>query len=248
MKSNNDSEIGQKMARLTRRSFFVGLLAALIALVAWQWIRTQPDADGVPWVLRKSHEFNGALWSQWYRSGRLAKAEPPMRGRKPRVNGALGLDKKDFELAKWQMQVLIEDEPKMKLAMKDIRWLPKVETTTEFKCIEGWSDVISYAGVRFSDFVKMYNLPTQYKYVGLETPDGEYYVSLDMASMLHEQTLLAYEMNGAGLSLENGAPLRLIIPIKYGIKSLKRIGTIRFSNTRPADYWAERGYDWYSTL
>ncbi len=67
-----------------------------------------------------------------------------------------------------------------------------------------------------------------------------------MASALHPQTLLAYEMAGSALTLEHGAPLRLVTPVKYGIKSIKRIGTIRFTNDRPADYWAERGYDWYA--
>src|SRR5438445_25196 len=81
---------------------------------------------------------------------------------------------------------------------------------------------------------------------GAETPDGGYYVGLDMESALHPQTLLCYEMNGQPLTLAHGAPLRLVIPVKYGIKNIKRIGTIRFTNQRPADYWAEQGYDWYS--
>ena len=55
-----------------------------------------------------------------------------------------------------------------------------------------------------------------------------------------------WKMDGQPLTPEHGAPLRLVIPVKYGIKSLKRIGTIRFTDARPADYWAERGYDWYS--
>jgi DMSO/TMAO reductase YedYZ molybdopterin-dependent catalytic subunit len=69
-----------------------------------------------------------------------------------------------------------------------------------------------------------------------------------MESMLHPQTLLAYEMNGKPLSIAHGAPLRLIIPVKYGIKSLKRVGRITFARHRPPDYWAERGYDWFSGL
>ncbi len=62
----------------------------------------------------------------------------------------------------------------------------------------------------------------------------------------HPQTLLCYEMNGEPLTLEHGAPLRLVTPVKYGIKNIKRIGTIRFTDKRPADFWAERGYDWYA--
>lgn len=85
-------------------------------------------------------------------------------------------------------------------------------------------------------------------YVGLETPYGEYYVSLDMESMLHPQTTLADKMNGAPLGPDHGEPLRLIIPIKYGIKNLKCIGKIFLSETRPPDYWAENGYDWYAGL
>jgi DMSO/TMAO reductase YedYZ molybdopterin-dependent catalytic subunit len=148
------------------------------------------------------------------------------------------------------------------LSMKDLKWVPKTETSTEFKCIEGWSENISYAGIRFSDFMKQFNLGTRsgkapdfekglgdlYPYVGFETPDRKYYVSLDMESLLHPQSVLAYELNGVPLTLKHGAPLRLVIPVKYGIKSLKRIGKIIFSEERLPDYWEERGYDWYSGL
>ena len=54
------------------------------------------------------------------------------------------------------------------------------------------------------------------------------------------------EMNGKPLEDRHGAPLRLVMPVKYGIKNIKRIGTIEFTDRRPADYWAERGYDWYA--
>ncbi len=78
----------------------------------------------------------------------------------------------------------------------------------------------------------------------METPDGDYYVGLDRASAMHPQTLLAYEMNGEPLTNAHGAPLRLLIPVKYGVKNLKRIGKISFADARPRDYWAENGYDY----
>ena len=71
---------------------------------------------------------------------------------------------------------------------------------------------------------------------------------MDMPSALHPQTLLCYEMNGKSLSMEHGAPLRLVTTVKYGIKSIKRIGRIAFTDERPPDFWAERGYDWYAGL
>lgn len=150
--------------------------------------------------------------------------------------------------------------PGLLFSMDEIRSLPRVEMTTELKCIEGWSQIVNWGGVRFSDFAAQFfpmlrsgetpdlqSLPERLtQYVSLVTPDRSYYVGWDMQSILHPQTLLAYEMNGAPLKPEHGAPLRLVTTTKYGIKQLKRIGRIEFTNERPADYWAESGYDWYS--
>jgi DMSO/TMAO reductase YedYZ molybdopterin-dependent catalytic subunit len=154
------------------------------------------------------------------------------------------------------------DPTDLTLTLKQIQSLPHVEQTTELFCIEGWSIVQKWKGVRFKDFVAKYPPTTQdgsepdavnhpeklVPYVGMETPDGGYYVGLDMASALHPQTLLCWEMNGKPLALEHGAPLRLVIPTKYGVKNIKRIGTITYSTDKPKDYWAEQGYDWYCGL
>jgi DMSO/TMAO reductase YedYZ molybdopterin-dependent catalytic subunit len=150
-------------------------------------------------------------------------------------------------------------EPAVVVTMKEIRALPKTDIVTELKCIEGWSTVVHWTGVRLADFLQKYAPATRSgqpfdlrhpedmpDYVSMETPDGAYYVGLDMASALHPQTLLCYEMNGKPLTAEHGAPLRLAIPVKYGIKNIKNIGKIKFTDERPRDYWAERGYDWYA--
>lgn len=55
-------------------------------------------------------------------------------------------------------------------------------------------------------------------------------------------------MNDQPITAEHGAPVRLLIPVKYGVKNLKRIGTIRFADERPRDYWAEEGYDYHLGL
>ena len=149
--------------------------------------------------------------------------------------------------------------PGLLLTLDDIKSLPRVEMTTELKCIEGWSTVVNWAGARFSDFIVRFSPATRngsqpdlsragdfVRYVSMVTPDGGYYVGMDMPSILHPQTLLAYEMNGEPLTLQHGAPLRLVTPMKYGIKQIKRIGRISFTDERPTDYWGERGYDWYS--
>ena len=123
---------------------------------------------------------------------------------------------------------------------------------TEFKCIEGWS-YDRPVGQAF-DFrilpsgIMPGGLAALPPYVYLTTPDELYYVGWDTPSIVHPQTLLAYEMNGAPLSPEHGAPLRIASPTKYGIKQIKRIGRIEFTSERPRDFWSEPeyGYDWYS--
>ncbi len=137
------------------------------------------------------------------------------------------------------------------ITLNQIRILPKTEIVFNFKCIEGWSQITHWGGVKFSDFMKAYHLDEEaaMNYLGLATPDKEYYVGIDMKSALHPQTLLCYELNGKPLPMDQGYPLRLIIPVKYGVKSLKRIGYMYFDNKRTPDYWADvKGYDYFSGL
>lgn len=166
----------------------------------------------------------------------------------PRVNGDVGLDEDFFDAATWKLQVVKTTGDTLFVSLDDIKKLPKIDVVYNFKCIEGWSQITWWSGVRFSDFLQHYNLTNeaQLKYVGMKTPDEEYYVGIDMPSAIQAQTILCYEMNGKPLPMNQGYPLRLIIPVKYGVKHIKRIGTISFANNKPADYWAERGYDYYT--
>lgn len=214
-------------------------------------IKQDREGGGTSRILRHSFLWNEKVWSILSSSKRLSvDKKRPAAGKEPRINGDLGLI---TPLPENYIITVDGGHKKIDLSVDAFKIIPKVEYSTDFRCIEGWSEELHYGGARFSDFMKYYDIGKKadgkyYSYVGLETPDGKYYVSIDMESMLHDQTLLAWEMNSKPLSMPNGAPLRLIIPIKYGIKSLKRIGRIFFSDKRPPDYWAERGYDWYSGL
>jgi hypothetical protein len=138
------------------------------------------------------------------------------------------------------------------LTMDDLLALPRHELVTQFKCIEGWSEIVHWAGVRMSDFIEAY--PPQRvdgkdpKYVYMETPDGDYYTGYDLEVCRHPQTLLVTEMMGFPLTQFHGAPLRLHMPTKYGYKQIKRIGLIAYTNNKPDDYWTKLGYDWYAGL
>jgi DMSO/TMAO reductase YedYZ molybdopterin-dependent catalytic subunit len=143
--------------------------------------------------------------------------------------------------------------PGLLLTMDDIVKFPKHEMVTQFKCIEGWSQITHWKGVRLGDLIAAYppalgangKLP---RYVYMETPNGDYYVGYDMNVCLHPQTLLVTEMGGSPLTQFHGAPLRLHAPSKYGYKQIKRIGLIAYTDLQPDDYWTKLGYDWYAGL
>lgn len=238
------NEAERELARRTRRSFLaLGAGAAGVAgALAWLW--NEPMEDEIPHALRSVLGFNErvvrtALFSDSHR----VPTYPASAVGRLKKNGDIGIDT-PLDLTAWRLDV-----GGKKLTMDDIRSLPSAEETIDFKCVEGWSTVTQFAGVRLSDFTARFAPGGENrKYVAMETPDGEYYVGLDMPSALHPQTLLAWEMNGAPLTSDHGAPLRLVIPVKYGIKNLKRIAKIEYTDERPKDYWAEQGYDWYAGL
>lgn len=248
-KNNIDSK---KLKKRLFISISSAIFFVIIVIVGFRSIKYGARDNESPVLLRHSYEWNYKIWSKISSSKNLSIKKPrPKKGTIPRVNGDIGLQS---ALETQNYSVEVESGTKsLKLPIAFFHAAEKVDYSTDFRCIEGWSEEMSYAGMRFSDFMKISNVGKKpdgsyYAYVGLETPDKEYYVSIDMESMLHPQTVLAYEMNDAPLSVGNGAPLRLMIPVKYGIKHLKRIGKIFFSDTRPKDYWAERGYDWYAGL
>lgn len=241
--------ISEKKLLLKTIFAFVAFIAAFsIGFYFWKQLRHEAKAAGVQKTLRKGLNTNEKIFSGLFNVDRLVKTYSISEAvKKVRVNGNDGL-RTPLDSANWQLHVAKKNGDTLSFTLNDIKKLPKTDIVFDFKCIEGWSQKTWWSGVKFSDFVRYYHLndETKFSYAGLITPDKQYYVGIDMPSMIHPQTLLCYEMNGKPLPLNQGYPLRLIIPVKYGIKHLKRIGTIYFSNQKPPDYWAERGYDYYA--
>ena len=207
---------------------------------AWSWLRSQPKEGDVEWPLRRVLRGNEAIAEAWFKDSHRSPEFGPSQVTAPRKNGDVGLGA-DFEPDRWVLTVKgFDSTSALQVTMAQIRELPRVEQTTQLNCIEGWTTVVRWAGARFGDFTAKYARGfLDAKYVGMQTPDREYFVGLDSASAMHPQTLLCYEMDGADLTTEHGAPLRLVIPVKYGVKNIKRIGTITYTNELPEDYWGE---------
>jgi DMSO/TMAO reductase YedYZ molybdopterin-dependent catalytic subunit len=130
------------------------------------------------------------------------------------------------------------------------------EQITRLVCVEGWSAIAWWAGLRFDDLLRTYPPMSQAKWARVESsvnldasgkPDP-YFVSIDLATARHPQTLLATHFNGQPLTVDHGAPLRLLVPVKLGLKNVKAITRITYVAEEPRDYWAERGYSRYDGI
>jgi DMSO/TMAO reductase YedYZ molybdopterin-dependent catalytic subunit len=130
------------------------------------------------------------------------------------------------------------------------------EQITRLVCVEGWSAIAWWSGIRFDDLLRAYPPMSQAKWVRVESsvnldPSGNpdpYFISLDLPTARHPQTLLATHFNGQPLTVDHGAPLRLLVPVKLGLKNVKAITKLSFVGEEPRDYWAERGYSRYDGI
>lgn len=251
MKPPNSTSSPEREARArSRRAFLTMGVAAAAGYGGWSWLRSRPEDNSLEWPLRGMLHNNEKIAEAYFSDGHLSPTFDSSRvDPNTRKNGDVGLGSA-FDPSQWVLNVKgVDNAETRQVTMAQIRALPRVEQITQLNCIEGWTVIVHWTGARFSDFTAQYaSQGVGAKYVGMHTPDKEYFVGLDAASAMHPQTLLCYEMNGAALEDAHGAPLRLVIPVKYGIKNIKRIGQIAYTNRRPDDYWAEDGYDWYAGL
>jgi DMSO/TMAO reductase YedYZ molybdopterin-dependent catalytic subunit len=130
------------------------------------------------------------------------------------------------------------------------------EQITRLVCVEGWSAIAWWAGLRFDDLLSAYPPMSRAKWACVESSvnldesgnPGPYFMSIDLATARHPQTLLATHLNGQPLTVDHGAPLRLLVPVKLGLKNVKAITKITYSAEEPRDYWGERGYSRYDGI
>ena len=127
---------------------------------------------------------------------------------------------------------------------------------TRLVCVEGWSAIAWWSGLRFDDLLRAYPPVSHAKWAHIESsvnldangnPDP-YFVSIDLLTAQHPQTLLATHLNGKPLTVEHGTPLRLLVPVKLGLKNIKAITRITYTKDEPPDYWAKRGYSRYDGI
>lgn len=150
-------------------------------------------------------------------------------------------------------------ERKRIFSLAQLHALPQSSQITRHDCVEGWSAIAQWSGVRLRDVLALAKPRKDARYVVFHCMDRDdqgikYYESLDMHEAQHPQTLLATHMNGEPLQPDYGAPVRIKIPTQLGYKSAKWVGRIElvgsFANIGSGNggYWEDQGYAWYAGI
>jgi DMSO/TMAO reductase YedYZ molybdopterin-dependent catalytic subunit len=195
-------------------------------------------------LLRAGLGFSDWASARLFRSGHLAPtfADSELTPFSKFPLNSYDVDDPEVDFDIWTLTVAGAVRKPGDYKMAQIQALPKVTQNTRHVCVEGWDVIGNFGGVRLSDFLTMIGADTTARFVTVECAD-DYYESLDMATALHPQTLLCYEMYGQPLTREHGAPLRLNIPTKIGYKQAKYLTDLKVTNVlERAGYWEDQGY------
>ncbi len=154
---------------------------------------------------------------------------------------------KPVDGAAWRLELsgLIADKRSWTVAQIDA--LPRTEIIIRHVCVEGWDYIGQWSGVPLRTFLERIGADLRAKYVAFKTAD-DYPSSIDMATALHPQTLLATDYAGETLADPFGFPLRLRMSTKLGYKNPKWITAIEVTNTYSPGYWEKLGYSWFAGL
>jgi len=163
------------------------------------------------------------------------------------------------QFSNWQLDVKGLVQQPMSLSLADLKALPSRTQITRHDCVEGWSAIAKWKGVRLEEIMKKVRPAAEAKYIVFRCMDTDsdgsnYYESIDLADAMHPQTILAYEMNDQPLPVENGAPLRLRIENQLGYKHAKYIRGLEFVaslqtiGSGKGGYWEDQGYEWYAGI
>jgi len=184
-----------------------------------------------------------------------------------------GTDKADpaahagsFKTRPWTVSFEGEIENPQEVSIDDLlKWFPLEERIYRMRCVEAWSMVIPWVGFPLADLVKRLAPTPKAKYVAFTTVldpsqmpgqrrdvlDWPYVEGLRLDEATHPLTLMAVGLYGRVLPNQNGAPLRLVVPWKYGFKGIKAITKVRFVSTQPPTTWnlmAPHEYGFYANV
>ncbi|MGA9040117.1 MAG: molybdopterin-dependent oxidoreductase [Terriglobales bacterium] len=230
----------RKFKRMNRRELLK--LAPVVALGAFALPKFREP------LLKTGLAFSDWASARLFRRGHAAPtfADAELTPfRKFPING-YDVDDPEVDFDKWTLTVTGAVQKPGDYTLAQIQTLQKYRQNTRHVCVEGWDVIGRFGGARLSDYLNMIGADLSARFVMVECAD-DYYESLDMATALHPQTLLCYEMYDEPLTRAHGAPLRLQIPTKVGYKQAKYLTDLKVTNVLDrVGYWEDQGYsDFY---
>ncbi|MHC4076944.1 MAG: protein-methionine-sulfoxide reductase catalytic subunit MsrP [Planctomycetota bacterium] len=173
---------------------------------------------------------------------------------------------KTFSTAPWKVEIKGLVEKPGTVDLEDFfKHLASEERVYRFRCVEAWAMTVPWTGFPMRKFLEWIKPTSKARYVRMVTfmkpkeapnQDGRtykfpYYEALSLEEASNELTMLAHGIYGKELPRQNGAPLRLIVPWKYGLKSIKSIVRFEFTQERPPTFWNKlqaHEYSWHSNV
>ena len=240
-------DAGKVMPDPARRAFLRGAasLGALTMLTGCDIV----DSVSAENVLRKISEFNDGAQAWLFDPNQLAPTYPESAITKPfpfnayyPLEDAPEVDGKDFKL---EIGGLVDN--KKLWTLEELYALPQEKQITRHICVEGWSAIGSWTGVRLSEFLRRVGADTKAKYVWFQCAEG-YSNTIDMATALYPQTQLSFKFGDEILPRAYGFPMKCRIPTKLGFKNPKYIVAMHVTNKDLGGYWENQGYNWFSGL
>lgn len=224
---------------ITRRKLLLGL-AASTALAGCDSRPASRFTAGMGW-------WNERVDRLLFSPSRLA-SEPPAAELTPEAAfpSYFISDTIPFAPANWTLKVGgLVARPSV-FSLEQLKRMPQTGMRIRHYCVEGWSAVAEWNGVRLREIAAVVGASRDARYVEFRSFDADYFSSWDIESSLHPQTILAYGMNGRALYPDHGAPLRLYSPVKLGYKNVKYLTEVNFLPQPSGGYWEDQGYDWYA--
>jgi DMSO/TMAO reductase YedYZ molybdopterin-dependent catalytic subunit len=201
---------------------------------------------GVNTMLRKISVFNDAVQGLLFDPNKMAPAYPESMIARPfPFNAFYDVDDvPEVHAGTYRLQVGGLVKGKRIWTLDELHALPQQDQITRHICIEGWSAIGRWGGVRFAEFLKRVGADTTARFVSLHCADN-YWTSIDMPTALHAQTLLTLTYDGQVLPPKYGFPMKLRMPTKLGYKNPKHIIAVTVTNEYPGGYWENQGYNWF---
>ena len=204
------------------------------------------DSQQVETTLGSISRFNDRVQARLFNSNDLAPVYPESMMTRPfpfnafySEDEAPDINGDDYRL---EIAGLVAD--KRPWTLPQLYQMAQVSQVTRHICVEGWSAIGKWGGVPFSLFLKGIGADLNAKYVSFKCADN-YYTSIDMATALHPQTIIALTYDGKILPRKYGYPMKLRMPTKLGYKNPKHIQVIEVTNRYPGGYWEDQGYNWF---